>query len=67
MGIVIALVGVVLVGGAVFDWAWFMENRRAVRLTRIVGRTAARAIYVALGLGGVITGILMTVGLLDLR
>jgi small neutral amino acid transporter SnatA (MarC family) len=36
--------------GAVFDWEWFMTNRRALLFVRILGRNGARALYALLGI-----------------
>lgn len=36
--------------GAIFDWDWFMNNRRARFFVSIFGRTGARIFYGGLGL-----------------
>ena len=66
MGIVIALIGALLAAAGAFDWNWFMNHRKARRLTSLIGRGAARGIYVGVGLAAVVTGVLMALGVLDL-
>ena len=66
MGIVIALTGALLAAAGAFDWDWFMNHRKARRLTSLIGRGASRGIYVGVGLAAVVTGVLMALGVLDL-
>ena len=66
MGIVIALTGALIAAAGVFDWNWFMNHRKARRLTNVIGRGASRGIYIVLGLGAVVTGVLMALGVVDL-
>ena len=47
-------VGAFSIGGGVFDWDWFMNNRKAWLWVRLFGRKRARIFYVVLG--GVIAG-----------
>ena len=41
--------GTVALGGAVFEFNWFMNNRKAQALVRWFGRTGARVFYGLLG------------------
>jgi len=66
MGIVIALSGALLAAAGAFEWNWFMNHRKARRLTSLIGRGATRGIYIGLGLAAVVTGILMAFGVVDL-
>lgn len=52
-----------LLAGALLDWEWMMDHRRARRLTRLIGRSAARIVYVVLGAAGIVLGIVQTLGL----
>ena len=42
--------GAFSLAGAIFDWDWFMNNRRARLFVSIFGRTGARIFYGGLGL-----------------
>ena len=56
-----AAVGVFTICGAVFDWDFFMENRRARLFVWMFGRNGARVFYALLGsaflLGSAVTAI----------
>ena len=58
----------VLAGGlfstvcAAKDYDWFMESRKAKRLTGIIGRQAARIFYMFLGACMALAGIFLFVG-----
>ena len=66
MGIVIALSGAFLAAAGAFDWNWFMNHRKARLLTSLIGRGAARGVYIGIGLAAVVTGVLMALGAVDL-
>ena len=53
------------VAGAVQDWDFFMESRRARLFVTLLGRSGARAFYVVLGLA--IAGVGVAVGLGAIR
>lgn len=67
MGIVIAILGAVAAAAGLFDWEWFMNHRKARRLTSWIGRGPARAVYVSLGVVAIVTGILITTGTVSLQ
>jgi hypothetical protein len=50
MGVVLAASGLLAVFGGATGWEWFMTHRKAAALVARVGRPAARAIYVLVGL-----------------
>lgn len=58
----------VLAGGlfsvvcAAKDYDWFMESRKAQRLTRIIGRKAARIFYMILGACMACAGVVLLIG-----
>jgi hypothetical protein len=58
----VALIGLFSMAGGLFDWNWFMTNRRAWLFVKLLGRTGARVFYVLLGLGLIILGILGAYG-----
>jgi hypothetical protein len=50
MRFLVPLIGVFTIAGAVCDWDWFMNSRRAQFFVGIFGRNGARVLYVLLGL-----------------
>lgn len=56
----LGLAGAFSIAGAVFDWNFFMENRKAALWVRLFGRNGARVFYVILGL--VIIALAIVVG-----
>lgn len=63
-GLLFIAAGIFSICGAVFDWEFFMNNRKAWLFVTIFGRNGARVIYVLLGLGIVVMGVLFTFGIL---
>jgi len=63
-GLVLCGMGVFSICGAVFDWDFFMESRKARFWVNIVGRNGARVGYVVLGLGVAMLGLLITIGII---
>ena len=66
------LLGLILVGGglfslagAVFDWDWFMESRKARFFVALLGRTGARGAYILLGIVLIVMGILAMLGIIQ--
>lgn len=56
-GIILILVGLFSLVAALFDWDWFMENRRARFFVRVMGRTGARIFYGLLGVAIAMMGV----------
>ena len=57
MPYLVMFAGVFSIAGAVKDWDWFMNNRRAALFVSLFGRQGARVFYgvlgvVLIGLGG---------------
>ncbi len=48
-GLILIASGCFSVCGAIFDWGWFMEARKARLVGAIVGRLGARVFYAAIG------------------
>jgi hypothetical protein len=65
MGWILMAAGLFSISGAVMDWDWFMENRKAKLWTTLFGRNGARIFYGILGVAIVIAGVLMTTGVIS--
>jgi len=48
--------------GAMFNWDWFMNDRRAAFFVSVFGRTGARVFYALLGIALIGIGILFGLG-----
>lgn len=53
---VLVLAGLFCFAGGLFGWAWFLDNRQARFLVRILGPNGVRIFYVVLGLALVVIG-----------
>lgn len=65
MGWLIAGCGAFAICGAVLDWEWFMNHRKAQALVRILGRGGTRLFYGLLGTALVVLGVLMGLGIVQ--
>ena len=65
MGWLIAAVGVFAITGAVMDWNWFMNNRRAWIFVKMFGRNGARVFYVLFGAALATLGVLLALGVIE--
>lgn len=63
LGLVLVGCGIFSVCGAVFDWEWFINSRKAQFFVTIFGRTGARIFYGILGIAIAIMGALITLGI----
>ena len=59
-------IGVFSLSGAIFNWDWYMNSRRARLLVKLITRTGARVFYAALGLFLIGLGALGLLGMIDL-
>ena len=66
IGLLIVAAGAFAIAGAIFNWNWFMNHRRARFLVRVLSRTGTRIFYGILGLALTILGILGTLGIVDM-
>lgn len=57
--------GAFAICGAVFDWEWFMNHRKAQFFVRLFGRPATRVFYGLLGTALVVLGLLMVMGIIQ--
>lgn len=62
LGLLFVAAGIFSICGAVFNWNWFMESRRARGLVRVAGRNGARIFYAVIGLVISTFGLLHTFG-----
>jgi len=67
VGWLIAGVGAFTITGAVLDWDWFMNSRKARVFMRLLGRNGARAFYVLLGSGLATLGVLIALGIIQTK
>lgn len=66
MGLIFVAIGLFSLAGALCDWDWYMNARKARFMVKILTRTGARIFYGVLGLALAGLGVLVTVGVLDL-
>ncbi|MDH5508214.1 MAG: immunity 17 family protein [Anaerolineae bacterium] len=65
--VIFFLIGTLTMAGAVFNWDWFMEHRKARFVTKILGnRERARYFYGVFGGVFIILGVLAAVGMINL-
>ncbi len=62
MGLVFAAVGLFSLMGAVMNWDWYFNNRRARGLVAIFGRNGARIFYGILGVFIMAIGAVAVIG-----
>ena len=62
-GLVFIAAGFFSICGAIFDWDFFMNSRKARFMVSIFGREGARIFYGLLGAGIVIFGAMRIVGM----
>jgi len=65
MGLFFVGAGVFALCGAVFNWDFFMNHRKAEFLSSIAGRTGARVFYGLLGTGLSVFGVLVLLGIVE--
>lgn len=59
----LVLAGLFGIAGGVFDWEWFMSNRKARTFVKLLGRGGARIFYCCLGSLLAALGLLITFGI----
>ena len=64
INIILILLGLFVLAGSIFNWAWFMNSRRGGFMVRLMGRTGARIFYGLAGLVLVVLGIAGALGLI---
>ncbi len=66
-GLVFVAAGAFALCGAGFDWDWFMNARKARVFVSMLGRNGARVFYGLLGAALVIAGLLVVVGVIEMK
>lgn len=61
--ILFVAVGIFSICGGVFNWEWFMNNRKAQLWVSLIGRGPTRIFYIILGLVLSTLGVLMGLGI----
>lgn len=65
-GWLFVLAGGFAICGAVCNWDWFMNHRKARFLCSLITRTGARIFYTVLGTLLVVLGVLAAFGVIDM-
>ena len=63
MGALMAAFGLLLLGGAIFQWAWFVAGRKYRRLSESFGPIVPRVLYGVVGVVLAVFGVLNALGL----
>ncbi len=66
VGLIFVAAGAFSMLGAICNWDWFMNARKARFMVKILTRNGARILYGILGLGLVVLGVLATMGIIDM-
>lgn len=66
IALLLVAAGAFAMAGAIFNWDFFMNARKARFLVNLLSRTGARIFYGLLGLGLLILGSLGTLGIVDM-
>jgi hypothetical protein len=51
LGIICLIIGLIPLLGVLRNWKWFWNNRRAQRLTKMIGKKGAQIFYSIIGIG----------------
>ena len=65
-GLFFIAIGLFAMAGAIFNWDWFLNSRKARFMVRILTRNGARIFYSCLGITLLVFGVLGTIGVIDL-
>ena len=66
-GVLCIIIGFFPVAAVLFNWQFFMQNRKARVMASILGETGMRVFYVLLGLAFIIGGFLLTIGVVKIH
>ena len=58
--------GLFSMAGAICDWEWFINSRKARPLVKLISRGGARIVYGVLGLALIVGGVLGMMGIIDM-
>lgn len=62
IGLILIAVGVFSLAGGIFNWDWFMNQRKSKIIVKIFKRTGARIFYSVLGSVIAVIGLLVLTG-----
>ena len=65
LGILLAVAGLYTLAGAIGNWDWFMESRKANRWVKLIGRNNARIFYIILGTFLILLGLFFALGIIQ--
>ncbi len=65
-GLLFVAIGAFSMLGAIFDWDFFMNARKARLMVAILTRNGARIFYALLGLALLVFGVMGTLGIIEL-
>lgn len=63
VGVILIVVGLFSLAGGVFNWDWFMNQRKSKIIVKILKRTGARIFYSILGIAIALIGVLALTGI----
>ena len=66
-GLLLVLAGFFAIAGGLFDWEWFMSNRKARLFVKLLGRGGTRVFYCVLGSALAVLGVLIAFGIVTSR
>ncbi|MBT3379949.1 MAG: hypothetical protein HN742_03050 [Lentisphaerae bacterium] len=66
IGLIFIAAGAFTMAGAICDWDWYMNSRKARFFVSILSRNGARIFYGLLGLAFVVVGVLAAMGIIDM-
>ena len=65
-GLFFVAAGIFSMAGAILNWNWFFNSRKAAFMVNMIGRTGARIFYGLLGAAIAVFGGLSLMGIIDL-
>ncbi|HNO78425.1 MAG TPA: immunity 17 family protein [Phycisphaerae bacterium] len=65
MGWIFVALGAFTICGAMMNWDWYMNHRRAWLFVKLFGRNGARVVYFVIGSVFVTLGVLHEMGMID--
>ena len=65
IGFFFVAAGIFAIAGAVCDWDWFMNARKARFVVALLTRNGARIFYGLLGAGLAVLGVMLALGLIE--
>lgn len=60
-------IGIYALIGAICDWEWFMNSRKARTMVSLLGRDGTRVLYSILGVLLIVLGVLGSLGIVDMN